>query len=297
MADQQPLGKAVAGEGFELKRVSNLTDSEDADVRIAVASRSDHLGRMLGIGVDDGGSVRRQQLGEEAQLGGEIGLHAGVIVEMVAAQIGEGRSLQPDAVEPVLIEPVRGSLEGEVRDALGCQLPQGPMQGDGIGRGETAVDAAVGLDETDGAERGGLAAEVGEDLAREVGDRGLAAGAGNGDDGVGLGRVEARRHPGQRLARLGGSEHGDPGRRGDLRPLFDENGGGAPRDRLRDEARPVRLAAGHGSEQPARPHLAAVGRDAGDLGGAACRPRRHLRTEQGFELHGSQRSPPSPWLP
>ena len=124
--DAQALREAVAGERLELQRLSAAADGQDGAP--AVARRRDHLRGMLGIGIDDGGPVGRQQLGEQAQLGGEIGLHAGVIVEMVAAQIGEGRGLQPDAVEPVLVEAVRGGLEGQVRDALGRQLRQRPVQ-------------------------------------------------------------------------------------------------------------------------------------------------------------------------
>ena len=186
MAHAQALGEAVAAERLELAASSPALPTVRT-VRPAPRRGGDHLARVLGIGVDDGNAVGRQQLGEQAQLGGEIGLHARVIVEMVAAEIGEGGGLQPHAVQPVLVEAVRGGLEGQMRDALGRQLRQRPVQRDRVGRGQRAVDAAVGLDEADGAERGGLAAERGEDLAREVGHRGLAAGAGDGDDGRGLG--------------------------------------------------------------------------------------------------------------
>ena len=189
MAHAQALREAVAGERLQLQRLAGLADGEDAAA--GALRRGDHLRRVLGVGIDDGHAVGRQQLGEQPQLGGEIGLHARVIVEVVAAEIGEGRRLQPHAVEPVLVEAVRGGLEGQVRDALGRQLRQRLVQGHGIGRGQRAVDAAVGLDQADGAERGGLVAERGEDLAREVGDRGLAAGAGDGDDGRGLRRRSA----------------------------------------------------------------------------------------------------------
>ena len=182
----QALREAVAGERHELQRVSASADGQNgpAAARAAAITWAACSASALTTATPPAGS----KLGEQAQLGGEIGLHARVIVEMVAAQIGEGRGLQLHAVEPVLVEPVRGGLEGEMRDAFARQLGQRLVQRDGIGRGEAAVDAAVRLDEADGAERGGLAAETGEDLAREVGHRGLAAGAGDGDDGLGLGR-------------------------------------------------------------------------------------------------------------
>ena len=239
------------------------------------------LRAVLGIGVDDGRAVGRQQLGEEAQLGGEIGLHGRVIVEMVAAEIGEGGSLQAHAVEPVLVEAVRGGLEGQMRDALDRQLRQCPVQGHRVWRRQSAISAAVGLDQADGAQRGGLVPEGGEDLPGEFGDRGLAAGARYGDDGFGLGRVEPRGHQGQRPARLGGGKHGHILRHVDLRPVPDENGGGPLGDGLRHEARAVGLGAGNGGKQPAGLHLAAIGGDAGDCDIPACCARRgRLGTQQ-----------------
>src|SRR6476661_8731350 len=74
-------------------------------------------------------------------------------------------------------------------------------------------------------------------------------------------------------------------RRSDLRVLSDENRGRAPGERLRHEARAIRLAAGKGGKQPARLHLPAVGRDAGDLDIRYGSRSRDLRTNQGLELH------------
>ena len=107
------------------------------------ASRGrDHCARALGpSALTTAVPSARQQLGEQPQLGGEIGLDGRVIVEMIAAEVGEGGGLQPHAVEPVLVEAVRGGFEGQVRDALGGQLRQRLVQGDGVGRGQRAVDA------------------------------------------------------------------------------------------------------------------------------------------------------------
>ena len=127
--------------------------------------------------------------------------------------------------------------------------------------------------------------ERGEDLARELGDRGLAAGAGDGDDRCRLGRIEARRHQRQRAARLGGAEHHHTGGTATSAPILGEDGDGALGDRIGDEAGPVGLGAGDRGEQAAGPHLAAVGGDAGDLDGPDGRGRRYLRANQGLELH------------
>ena len=155
--DAQALGEAIAAERLELQIRARLADQQSGAVE--QGSHDDHLVRLFGVGIDDRNSVGREQLGEEAQLGREIGLDRRVIVEMIAAEVGEGGGLQPDAVEPVLVEAVRGGLEGQMRDALGRELRQRRVQRHRIGRGERAVDAAVGLDEADGADGGGLVAE------------------------------------------------------------------------------------------------------------------------------------------
>ena len=58
-----------------------------------------------------------QQIGEQAQLGGAVGRLGAVIVQMVARQVGESRRGQSHAVQPELVQPVRGRLHRRVRDA------------------------------------------------------------------------------------------------------------------------------------------------------------------------------------
>ena len=55
---------------------------------------------------------------EQPQFGGEIIVEAGVVIEMVAREIGESASRQPHAVEPALVEAVRRRLNREMGDAL-----------------------------------------------------------------------------------------------------------------------------------------------------------------------------------
>ena len=66
-----------------------------------------------------------------------------MIVEMVARQIGEGAGGDAHAVEPVLVEAVRGRFERQMRDALAGELVERAMQLDRIGRGQRAVDFAA----------------------------------------------------------------------------------------------------------------------------------------------------------
>ena len=168
------------------------------------------------------------------------------------------------AIEAALVEAVRGGFEGEVRDAFRSQAGERLVERDGIGRGERAVDGAGGLDDAHGAERRGLAAERGEDLAREIRHRGLAAGAGDGHGDGRLRAVESGGQQRQRAARVGGAQdgHGEGGR--ELGLGIDEHGDGALRHRVGDEARAIGLGARKRGEQHAGRGLAAVGGEAGD---------------------------------
>src|SRR5262249_41232338 len=110
VSDTQRLSEAVSGDRLEPQYLAAPADAHHG--ASAGARGGDYLGCRSDVGVDNGGSARRQQLGKEPQFGGEIGFHGGVIVEMIAAEIGEGRSFQPYAVEAVLVETVRGGLQG-----------------------------------------------------------------------------------------------------------------------------------------------------------------------------------------
>ena len=99
---------------------------------------------------------------------------------MIAAEIGEAAGRDANAVEPVLVEPVRGRLHRQMRDAFARELVERAMQVDRIGRGQRAIDLALSAITTPMVPM--LAASIAErrpDLPREGGDRGLAAGAGD----------------------------------------------------------------------------------------------------------------------
>src|SRR6516225_2422554 len=74
----------------------------------ALARGSGDRASMFSVGVDHGWGPHWQQLGKEAQLGDEIGLHGRVVVQMIAAKVSESRSFQPYAVQAMLVEAVRG---------------------------------------------------------------------------------------------------------------------------------------------------------------------------------------------
>ena len=80
--------------------------------------RRHHCIGMLVIDVDDRRGAGLQQILEQPQLGGEISLEARMIIEMIARDIGETASRDAQTVEPVLVEAVRGCLDGEMSDAI-----------------------------------------------------------------------------------------------------------------------------------------------------------------------------------
>ncbi len=142
------------------------------------------------------------EIGEQPQFCVEIMRHVRMIIHVVAREIGETAGGDAHAVEPVLVEPVRGRLEGEMRHAFAGDLVELPVQRDRIRRRQRAVDGALRRNQTDGADAGRGMPEPLPDLPRERGDRGLAAGAGDRRDGRGLPRIESRRGQRQRAARI-----------------------------------------------------------------------------------------------
>ena len=59
--------------------------------------------RELGaVRIEDGGATLRQERGEQPLLGGAVGCHVAMVVEVVAGQIGECRRADRDAIEAEL---------------------------------------------------------------------------------------------------------------------------------------------------------------------------------------------------
>ncbi len=150
-----------------------------------------------------------------------------------------------------------------MRDARLREFAQRPVQRDGVGRRQRAIDGQRPRDDSDGAERGGLKPKARPDLAYEGGDRGLAAGAGDGDDGFRLAGVEGGGGLREREAGVGNLHEG--GVAEVVGATLRDHSGGAAFDRLRDMLEAVVLGAGQREEGVAGRDLAAVGREAGDL--------------------------------
>src|SRR5262249_60648264 len=109
-----------------------------------------------------------------------------MIVEMVAADIGEAADRDAAAAKPALVKPGRRGLDRQVGHAVASEFVERAMQRHRVGRGERAVVLALGRDEPDGADAGRGLSRRGPYLACERGDRGLAARPGDGGDAPGL---------------------------------------------------------------------------------------------------------------
>ncbi len=103
-----------------------------------MARRAGDLGLLCPariVKIDDRRALRRQNAGEKAHLGGEIGPEGLVIVEVVLGEIRKRRSGQLHTVEPALVEPVARSLHRHVGDTRLGGLGHDLVQGDRLGRG------------------------------------------------------------------------------------------------------------------------------------------------------------------
>ena len=145
---------------------------------------------MLGIGIDHCHATLLHHLAEQPQLGGEVILESGMIIHMVASDVGEAAGRDHHAVEPVLVQPVARRFDGEMLHAITLQLGQQIMNFHRIGRCVRKGEGAVRTDDADGAQAGGRFSQGRPDFAQEGDDGGLALGAGDGGNGVRLGGEE-----------------------------------------------------------------------------------------------------------
>ena len=204
MEKLQPLPEAIALARHQPQRVALFADRDQPQSACAGDLRR-FLAR-LGVDVEHGGLARLQQLGEQAHLGAEIVGEVGVVVEMVAGDVGEAAGRDLHAVEAELVEAVAGGFEREVLDAVLLELRQQAVDFDRIGRGVAERNLAVRRDDADSAQARGRLTERGPDLADEGDDGGFALGAGDGGDGLRLRAEEARgvaREAEQKLGGLG----------------------------------------------------------------------------------------------
>ena len=141
--------------------------------------------------------TRQRRPGQANSLGGGIGFHRTVIVEVVAGQIGEHRDIETERRHAALVEAVGRHFH---RYRAGAGLLQRGQRGLHRKRVRRGVPAALqGAVETgaEGADDAAALAEQIQYLGHQLADAGLAVGAGDADQVQPAARlaVNARRPP------------------------------------------------------------------------------------------------------
>ena len=189
-----------------------------------------------------------QDVGKQAQLALQVGVHGPVVVQVVAAEIGESRRRHLHPVQAVLGEAVAGGFHGQELDAVFRQPPEGAVQVHRTGRGQVARDPEPRRVEAEGSQAGGPVPQARPDLAQEVGYRGLAVGARDGGDRIRLRSEELGRHEGKPAARVVVDQMRRPAVRRQLEMAGRQHGRGAALQRFGDEGAAVDAGPRQGGE-------------------------------------------------
>ncbi len=169
-----------------------------------VARRRCHAGKREHriVRVQNRGSARAQHLVEQAHLRADIVVMIGVIVHVIARDIGQRRRLQPHPVDAMLCQTVAGRLHRRVGTAFVRQPRQQRVQSHRLRRGHAQrLLEALTLDTRCAECRCGQPQRC-PDLPREAGDRGLAVGPRDGHHRFRLLPVERRCNPRQHGPRI-----------------------------------------------------------------------------------------------
>ena len=107
---------------------------------------------------DHGSALVSDNFVEQPHLGGEIILHGRMIIEMIAAEVGEGTRRNGDALIAILRQTVAGCLIGQMRDAFARQPAGIREESDDIRRGKTGGRSVVTAGHAESPDRGGRVA-------------------------------------------------------------------------------------------------------------------------------------------
>ncbi len=193
-----------------------------------------------------------------------------MVVEVIAGQVGERRSSDRDTIEAKLRQTVARCLDRDVLDAAFGQLGEIAMQADRVGRGQRPGAPPGRRYEAERAEARRRVAERGPDLAREMGHRGLAVGAGDGGNRARLAPVEPRGEESEAALRIGVGDDRDAAAAVRVERksggVVGQDRDGALRHGLAGKGAPVTLRTAQRGKQKTRLHLARIGGQADDLG-------------------------------
>ena len=245
------------------------------------------------VDVDHAG--RQLRALEQARLGLGVGFHGAVVVEVVAAQVGEDRDVELRTIDPPLVEPDRGHLHRRRHRPLVAEAGEPALQLERVGRGVEALLERIGEAAAERADDAAGLAEIAERTREHLRDGGLAVGAGDARQPQRLRRpaVELVREVAGKLAQAAHAKtrHRKRGS-GKTVAVFPQHSGHATRGRIGKETATIGTLAGPGREHAARPRPARIRADV-----VRVHPERAQAIEHGEGLRGAHMfSLPTPAL-
>ena len=238
--------------------------ADGADVETRICRDLDRRLRPRIVGEDDGWRTLAEKIAEQPHLGAVIVLDVGVVVEVIAPEIGEAARRQLHPVQPVLVEAVARRLHRRMGDAAIGKLGEQSVQRHRIRRRQRPVFTAARRYHAGRPDARGGISGVFPNLAQEGSDRRLAAGSGHRCHGRGLAAEKQRGGLRKRQAGILYLEHRDGKIAGHRISRGDDRDRPARGGILR-EPRAVGLGAMDGKEQRAGNDGARVGRHGTDL--------------------------------
>ena len=237
-----------------------LGDDGDRRDTARGGSRNHRCGALATVRPYHRRPVGIDNLGEQAQLGGEIAVHVAVIVEVIARQVGECRGSDRQPLGAKLGQSVARRFERDMAQPFAGETANIAQEGDDVGRRQSGRYGVVGGGHAERADRRRAVPGEAPQLTGQLDRRGLAVGPGDGDGYGRKGGEEPRRHPRKQPPRLGVGEVGDavdPGRR------RGDHGRGSRSDRGGNEILAVDPRSRKGAEHRARRNLAVIDGEAG----------------------------------
>ena len=209
------------------------------------------------VGVD-GDHAAACALGlEQLELGLEVLLERGVVVEVVVAEVREAGDVEHEPVDAVARECLGRNLDADGAHVGLAHAGEQRVQLARLGRRQRAGDGDVADAALGGRREAGDDAELAQDAVEQVHDAGLAVRAGDGEERRRvLGRaVDPRGDVAERRPSVGRHEHRQSGVSRELGAgLIGEQGDGAGLAGGAGELRAVRVAAGDTHVEVARVH-------------------------------------------